>query len=123
VVCFDRNFPGHDLNTALLDAGGHVIARVKAGIALRSGCPRLVIQEAWARLTGTQLTRASAAVSLDSEHAAARAQRRPAGHGRRGILHRRLAPRRPLLCMVDAKCSAQGNLGDVPGKKAGHTSR
>ena len=34
VVCFDRNFPGHDLITAILDAGGHVIARVKAGIAL-----------------------------------------------------------------------------------------
>lgn len=33
-VCFDRNFPGHDLITATLDAGGHVIARVKAGIAL-----------------------------------------------------------------------------------------
>jgi hypothetical protein len=182
VICFDRNFPGHDLITAILDAGGHVIARVKAGIALpfddgpdrgwladgsrttwlnapsgrkserlpvraaehnavfpagegedeasetctiittlldhgeapadqvreayltrwsscettfgqdkatitgtgnrtsgpvlRSGCPRLVIQEAWAWLTGTQLTRASAAAALDSEHAAARAQRR-----------------------------------------------
>jgi hypothetical protein len=182
VVCFDRNFPGHDLITAILDAGGHVVARVKAGIALpladgpgrgwlpdgsrmtwlnapsgrtadrlfvraaehnaafpsgdgeeevsetctvittlldhgqapadqvrdaymtrwsaaettfgedkatiagagnrtsgpvlRSGCPRLVIQEAWAWLTGTQLTRASAAAALRSEHAAARAQRR-----------------------------------------------
>ena len=182
VVCFDRNFPGHDLITAILDAGGHVVARVKAGIALpfadgpgrgwlpdgsrmtwlnapsgrtadrlpvraaehnavfpsgdgeeevpetctvittlldhgqapadqvrdacmtrwsaaettfgedkatiagagnrtsgpvlRSGCPRLVISEAWAWLTGTQLTRASAAAALRSEHAAARAQRR-----------------------------------------------
>jgi hypothetical protein len=182
VICFDRNFPGHDRITAILDAGGHVIARVKAGTALpfedgpargwladgsrmtwlnaptgkkqdrlpvraaehdvvfpagcgkdevletcaiittlldheeapagqvreayltrwssaettfgedkatitgagnrtsgpvlRSGCPRLVIQEAWAWLTGTQLTRASAAAALDSEHAAARAQRR-----------------------------------------------
>jgi hypothetical protein len=182
VVCFDRNFPGYDLVTAILDAGGHVIARVKAGIALpfedgpgrgwlpdgsrmtwlnapsgrkadrlpvraaehnaafpsgggeqeisetctilttlldhgqapadqvreayltrwsacettfgedkatitgagnrssgpvlRSGCPRLVIQEAWAWLTGTQLTRASATAALDSGHAAARAQRR-----------------------------------------------
>ncbi len=182
VVCFDRNFPGHDLITAIVDAGGHVVARVKAGIALpfadgpgrgwlpdgsrmtwlnapsgrkadrlpvraaehnavfpsgdgeeevsetctvittlldhgqapadqvrdaymtrwsaaettfgedkatiagagnrtsgpvlRSGCPRLVIQEAWAWLTGTQLTRASAAAALRSEHAAARAQRR-----------------------------------------------
>jgi Flp pilus assembly protein TadG len=185
VVCFDRNFPGHDLITAILDAGGHVIARVKAGIALpfasgpargwltdgsrmtwlnapsgrkadrlpvraaehnavfpagdgdervsetctiittllgheeapadqvrdaylarwsadettfgedkatisgagnrtsgpvlRSGCPRLVIQEAWAWLTGTQLTRASAAAALRSGHAAARALRRRNG--------------------------------------------
>jgi len=182
VICFDRNFPGHDLITAILDAGGHVVARVKAGIALpfgdgpdrgwlpdgsrttwlnapsgrkaerlpvraaehnavfpagdgdeevsetctvittlldheaapagqvrdayltrwsscettfgqdkatitgagnrtsgpvlRSGCPRLVIQEAWAWLTGTQLTRASAAAALAGEYAAARAQRR-----------------------------------------------
>jgi len=182
VVCFDRNFPGHDLITAILDAGGHIIARVKEGIALpfedspgrgwlrdgsrmtwlnapsgrkadrlpvraaehnavfasgdgkedasetctvittlldhaeapadqvreayltrwsscettfgqdkatiagagnrtsgpvlRSGRPRLVIQEAWAWLTGTQLTRASAAAALDSGYAAARAQRR-----------------------------------------------
>jgi len=182
VVCFDRNFPGHDLITAIVDAGGHVVARVKAGIALpfadgpghgwlpdgsrmtwlnapsgrkadrlpvraaehnavfpsgdgeeeasetctvittlldhgqapadqvrdaymtrwsaaettfgedkatiagagnrtsgpvlRSGRPRLVIQEAWAWLTGTQLTRASAAAALRSEHAAARAQHR-----------------------------------------------
>ena len=182
VVCFDRNFPGHDLVTAILDAGGHVIARVKAGIALpfadgpgrgwlpdgsrmtwlnapsgrkadrlpvraaehnapvprrrrkeepsetctvvttlldheeapadqvreayltrwsacettfgedkatitgagnrtsgpvlRSGRPRLVIQEAWAWLTGTQLARASAAAALRSGNAAARALRR-----------------------------------------------
>ena len=181
VVCFDRNFPGHDLITAILDAGGHVIARVKAGIALpledgpgcgwlpdgsrmtwlnapserkadrlpvraaehnavfpagdgdeqvsetctiittlldeqaapaeavrdayltrwsaaettfgedkatiagagnrtsgpvlRSGCPRLVIQEAWAWLTGTHLVRASQAAALRSDHAAARALR------------------------------------------------
>src|SRR5215472_16899851 len=34
VTCFDRNFPGYDLITAILDAGGHVIARVKEGIAL-----------------------------------------------------------------------------------------
>jgi hypothetical protein len=34
VICFDRNFPGHDLITAILDAGGHVVARVKAGISL-----------------------------------------------------------------------------------------
>ncbi len=34
VICFDRNFPGHELITAILDAGGHVVARVKAGISL-----------------------------------------------------------------------------------------
>jgi hypothetical protein len=182
VTCFDRNFPGYDLITAILDAGGHVIARVKEGISLdfedgpdrgwlpdgsrltwlnapsgkkedrlpvraaehnavlpsgggtgevsqtctvittlldhqaapadqvretyltrwsasettfgedkttitgagsrtsgpvlRSGSPRLVIQEAWAWLTATQLVRASAAAALRSEHAAARALRR-----------------------------------------------
>ena len=182
VICFDRNFPGHDLITAILDAGGHVIARVKEGISLgfedgpdrgwlpdgsrmtwlnapsgkkedrlpvraaehnavlprgdgteeasetctvittlldhraapadqvrdtyltrwsasettfgedkttitgagnrtsgpvlRSGSPRLVIQEAWAWLTATQLVRASAAAALRSEEAAARALRR-----------------------------------------------
>jgi hypothetical protein len=181
VICFDRNFPGHDLIMAILRAGGHVIARVKEGIplpsggpdhgwlpdgsrmtwlnapsgkkadrlpvraaehnvilpagdgtgeasetctiittlldheaapadavrdtyltrrsasettfgedtsvitgagnrtsgpVLRSGSPRLVIQEAWAWLTAAQLVRASEAAALRSEHAAARAQRR-----------------------------------------------
>ena len=181
VVCFDRNFPGYDLITAILHAGGHVIARVREGISLpfggpgrgwlpdgsrmtwlnapsgkkadrlpvraaehsvilpssdgkeepsqtctiittlldceavpadqardayltrwsasettfgenkttiagagnrtsgpvlRSGSPRLVIQEAWAWLTAAQLARASDAAALRSEHAAARALRR-----------------------------------------------
>ncbi|HET9973995.1 MAG TPA: transposase domain-containing protein [Streptosporangiaceae bacterium] len=180
VTCFDRNFPGYDLITAILDAGGHVVARVKEGISLpfdgqergwlpdgsrltwlnapsgkkedrlpvraaehnavlpcgdgkdvsetctlittlldhqaapaeavretyltrwsaaettfgedkatitgagnrtsgpvlRSGSPRLVIQEAWAWLTATQLVRASEAAALRSGHAAARALRR-----------------------------------------------
>jgi hypothetical protein len=181
VTCFDRNFPGHDLILAILLAGGHVIARVKGGIALpfqdgpdqgwlsdgsrmswlnapsgkkedrlpvrvaehsalvtgpdggevsetctlittcldheavpaaavrdaygtrwsasettfgedkatitgagnrtsgpvlRSGSPQLVLQEAWAWLAGTQLSRASAAATLRSEEAAARALRR-----------------------------------------------
>jgi len=180
VTCFDRNFPGHELITAILDAGGHVIARVSATVALpleegggwlpdgsrmtwlnapsgekqdrlpvraaehnvimasgdgkeevsetctvittlldheaapadavrdtyltrwsasettfgedkttitgagnrtsgpvlRSGSPRLVIQEAWAWLTATQLVRASEAAALRSEAAAARALRR-----------------------------------------------
>jgi hypothetical protein len=180
VTCFDRNFPGHGLITAIVGAGGHVAARVSATVALplapgggwlpdgsrltwlnapsgkkedrlpvrvtehnavmpaaggkeqasetctvittlldhraapaaavretyltrwsasettfgedkatiagagnrtsgpvlRSGSPRLVIQEAWAWLTATQLTRASAAAALRGEHAAARALRR-----------------------------------------------
>ena len=180
VTCFGRNFPGHELITAILDARGHVVARVGQGVALplapgggwlpdgsrltwlnapsgkeedrlpvrvtehnvimprgdgkeevsetctvittlldhqaapadqvrdtyltrwsasettfgedkttitgagnrtsgpvlRSGSPRLVIQEAWAWLTATQLTRASAAAALRSEAAAARALRR-----------------------------------------------
>jgi len=179
VTCFDRNFPGYDLITAILNAGGHVVARVSATVALplapgggwlpdgsrmtwlnapsgkkqdrlpvraaehnaalprgdgeevsetctvittlldhqaapadavreayltrwsasettfgedkatitgagnrtsgpvlRSGSPRLVISEAWAWLTGTQLVRASAAAALRTEAAAARALRR-----------------------------------------------
>jgi Insertion element 4 transposase N-terminal len=180
VTCFDRNFPGHELITAILDAGGHVVARVSATVALppeegggwlpdgsrmtwlnapsgkkqdrlpvraaehnvimasgdgkgevsetctvittlldhetapadavrdtyltrwsasettfgedkttitgagnrtsgpvlRSGSPRLVIQEAWAWLTATQLVRASEAAALRSQAAAARALRR-----------------------------------------------
>jgi hypothetical protein len=179
VTCFDRNFPGHGLITAILGAGGHVVARAGEGIALplapgggwlpdgsrltwlnapsgkeadrlpvrvtehnvilpgsdgkeasetctvlttlldheqapagqvretyqtrwsasettfgedkatitgagsrtsgpvlRSGSPRLVIQEAWAWLAATQLVRASQAAALRSEHAAARALRR-----------------------------------------------
>jgi hypothetical protein len=47
-----------------------------SGPVLRSGSPRLVIQEARAWLTATQLVRASAAEALRSEHAAARALRR-----------------------------------------------
>ena len=180
VTCFDRNFPGHELISAILDAGGHVVARVSATVALplepgggwlpdgsrltwlnapsgkkqdrlpvraaehnvvlpggdgqeevsetctvittvldhqaapagavretyltrwsasettfgedkttitgagnrtsgpvlRSGSPRLVIQEAWAWLAGTQLVRASAAAALRTGAAAARALRR-----------------------------------------------
>ena len=43
-TCFDRNFPGHELITAILDAGGHVVARVSAAVALplrpaAAGCP------------------------------------------------------------------------------------
>ena len=34
VICSGRNFPGYDLIMAILDAGGHIIARVKEGISL-----------------------------------------------------------------------------------------
>src|SRR5207244_4725278 len=49
-----------------------------SGPVLRSGRPRLAIQEAWAWLTATQLVRAGEAAALRSEHAAARALRRQA---------------------------------------------
>src|SRR5208282_2102846 len=47
-----------------------------SGPVLRSGSPRLVISEAWAWLTATQLVRASAAAALRTGAAAARALRR-----------------------------------------------
>ena len=47
-----------------------------SGPVLRSGSPRLVISEAWAWLTATQLVRAGAVAALRSEQAAARALRR-----------------------------------------------
>ncbi len=47
-----------------------------SGPVLRSGSPRLVIQEAWAWLAGTQLVRASAAAALHGAAADARALRR-----------------------------------------------
>ncbi len=185
VLVFDRNFPGHKIITAILDAGGHVVARVKSNLALpaapggggwlpdgsrlswlnatggktsdrlpvraaehnavlpcgdgqevsetctlittlldhhtvsadqirgayqsrwpasettfgedkttitgagdrtsgpvlRSGTPRLVIQEFWAWMTATQLVRASAAASLTADAAAARALRRREASG------------------------------------------
>ena len=183
VFVFDRNFPGHKIITAIVDAGGHVVARVKSNLALpvtpggclpdgsrlsclnapsgrkadalpvrvaehnvvlpcgdgqevsetctlistlldhqtvtaeqlrgayqsrwpasettfgedkttiagagdrtsgpvlRSGSPRLVIQEFWAWMTATQLVRASAAASLATQTAAARALRRREASG------------------------------------------
>src|SRR5260370_1359590 len=47
-----------------------------SGPVLRSGTPRLVIGEFWAWMTATQLVRASAAASLATDAAAARALRR-----------------------------------------------
>ena len=52
-----------------------------SGPVLRSGTPRLVVQEFWAWLTATQLVRASAAAALDTGAAAARALRRREGSG------------------------------------------
>ena len=40
VICFDRNFPGYDLITAIVQAGGHVVARVREGISLPGGARR-----------------------------------------------------------------------------------
>jgi len=37
VTCFDRNFPGYDLITAILGAGGHVVARAGEGVSLPLG--------------------------------------------------------------------------------------
>lgn len=34
VFVFDRNFPGHKIITAILDAGGQVVARAKSDLAL-----------------------------------------------------------------------------------------
>lgn len=34
VFVFDRNFPGHAIITAITGAGGHVVARIRAGISL-----------------------------------------------------------------------------------------
>jgi hypothetical protein len=70
-----------------------------SGPVLRSGSPRLVIQEAWAWLTATQLVRASEAAALPHR---GRSRPRTApqvpdpGHRRRGILHRRPAPHHPV---------------------------
>jgi hypothetical protein len=47
-----------------------------SGPVLRSGCPRLAVQEAWAWLAATQLARAGEAAALRTEAAAARALRR-----------------------------------------------
>jgi hypothetical protein len=52
-----------------------------SGPVLRSGTPRLVIQEFWAWMTATQLVRASAAASLTTGAAAARALRRRRNSG------------------------------------------
>ena len=57
--------------TAITGAGDRT-----SGPVLRSGTPRLVIQESWAWMTATQLVRASAAASLATQTAAARALRR-----------------------------------------------
>ena len=57
--------------TAIKGAGNRT-----SGPVLRSGSPRLVISEAWAWLTATQLTRAAEAAALRGAHAAARALRR-----------------------------------------------
>jgi hypothetical protein len=216
VICFDRNFPGYDLITAILRAGGHVVARVKAGISLpaepgggwlpdgsrmtwlnapsgrksdrlpvraaehnvilpagsgaedpsetctvittlldheaapadrvrdtyltrwsasettfgedkaaiagagnrtsgpvlRSGRPRLVIQEAWAWLTATQLTRAGEAAALRGEHAAARALRRKGSAPVTADEESFTAARRHMIrSMTSSQVTASSSLG------------
>jgi hypothetical protein len=63
-----------------------------SGPVLRSGCPQLVLQEAWAWLTAARLVRAGAAASLPQRggrRPRAAPRGREARHRRRGILHRR----------------------------------
>ncbi len=60
-----------EAKTAIAGAGNRT-----SGPVLRSGSPRLVIQEAWAWLTAAQLVRAGEAAALRGGHAAARALRR-----------------------------------------------
>ena len=62
--------------TAITGAGDRT-----SGPVLRSGTPRLVIQEFWAWMTATQLVRASAAASLATDAAATRALRRREASG------------------------------------------
>jgi hypothetical protein len=73
---------------------------------LRSGSPRLVIEEAWAWLTATHLVRASAATALRSEAAAA------CGAGVAGLsdpvgpaAHETVATRRYFCIHVDISVS------------------
>jgi hypothetical protein len=231
VICFDRNFPGYALITAIVQAGGHVVARVKEGISLpagpgggwlpdgsrmtwlnapsgkkadrlpvraaehnavlpcgdgqevseactlittlldhraapadavretyltrwsasettfgedktaitgagnrtsgpvlRSGSPRLVIQEAWAWLTATQLVRASAAAALRSEAAAARALRRTDGRPVTADEESFTAVRRHAIrSMTSTQVTASASLGalaaaaDAAARAALHT--
>ena len=110
-----------------------------SGPVLRSGSPRLVIQEAWAWLTATQLTRASAAAALRGEHPPPRPapERRRPGDGRRGFLHRRPPSRDPvhdnfpghgrssldaLAAAADAAARAALHTLNVPGRQR-HSER
>ncbi len=95
VTCFDRNFPGHELITAILDAGGHVVARVSATVALP-----LEPDGGWLP-DGSRMTWLNAPSGKKAGPAAGprrRAQRHPAPRRReRGLrdLHRHHHPPRP----------------------------
>ena len=231
VTCFDRNFPGHELITAILQAGGHVVARVKAGISLpvqagggwmpdgsrltwlnaqsgkkedrlpvraaehnavlpcgdgeevsetctlittlldhqaapaeavreayltrwsasettfgedkttiagagnrtsgpvlRSGSPRLVIQEAWAWLTATQLVRASAAAALHGDAADARALRRkdstpvtPDGESFTAVRHHAIRSMTSSQVTASSSLDAIAAAADAAARAALHT--
>ena len=90
VTCFDRNFPGHELITAILDARGHVVARVGQPAAARAlrrkdRAPVTADEESFTAvrhhmirsMTSTQVTATS---SLDALAAAADAAARAALH-------------------------------------------
>jgi hypothetical protein len=93
-----------------------------SGPVLRSGRPRLVIQEAWAWLTGTQLARASAAAALSSGNAAARALRR---RGARPVTADEesftAAWRHAVRSMETSQVTATSSLGAIAARAALHT--
>jgi hypothetical protein len=82
-----------------------------SGPVFRSGHPRLVVQEAWAWLAGTQLVRASKAAALTSEYAGARALRRRAGKPVTDAEESFAAARRhATLSMVTSQVTAAASL-------------
>jgi hypothetical protein len=99
---------------------------------LRSGSPRLVIQEAWAWLTATQLVRASAAAALRSEAAQGRALRRKDGapvtadeesftaarhHAIRAMTSSQVTSSSSLAAIADAAARAALHTLNVPGRQ------
>jgi hypothetical protein len=81
VTCFDRNFPGYDLITAILQAGGHVVARAAntLGLPLQPG--------GWLP-DGSRLTWLNAPSGRKADRLAVRVSEHsaimPSGDGKRG---------------------------------------